>query len=408
MAKSLLWQIIRRQTSRSPATPTPTSTPVEKDIPRTRPERVTINAQSSAPTCLNNLPIDIFLSIMEHLPGHAIATLALTNRAMFGVVTEFANPFQRLRLPAMQYERTKFLLLCFDKHHPNELVCYNCGVFHPRWYHRSEENEPLEDAPCLRQTRQVAEAWVPNVPSGLGFSWPDFHKVMRGFRLSPEYGNTCLMNHNVVKSAHSWSFDSFALAADDRLLVRQRHYISVCGFRRYPSTHCYPISWVCPHVDINGTTYHSIYQDLRRASKAARDRGSNLAQNFTPKIHRCTCCPTEYIVEVRPRSLVVGRMRSFMSREKYVVFITSYKDLGACMSPDEPEFVAMSSCCSEPHVRNPLSESNAWQKPQYQQAPWPTLDLTHMEPISARFERQFSLHQTSSTVQDDKAGSSDG
>jgi hypothetical protein len=86
-------------------------------------QRACISSWNSSPTIFNKLPTELLLAVLEQLPLHAVANLALTTQWMLCTVNEIAHPFTELRLPGNRFERANFLIT-FDEHHPNELICY--------------------------------------------------------------------------------------------------------------------------------------------------------------------------------------------------------------------------------------------------------------------------------------------
>jgi len=96
-----------------------------------RPRGTYISSRNSSPTIFNKLPAELLLAVLEQLPPHAVANLALINRWMLCTINEITHPFTELRLPGNRFERAKFLIT-FDEHHPDELICYACAMYHPR------------------------------------------------------------------------------------------------------------------------------------------------------------------------------------------------------------------------------------------------------------------------------------
>jgi hypothetical protein len=219
------------------------------------------------------------------------------------------------------------------------------------------------------------------------YPWLVFHKVMRAFRYSLRHGKPYLLNLNDLTQWKIRKYDFLAVPVDCHLLLREWWYIPLNRIK-LNITCCFRIQILYPHVRMAGITWRSWRDELARAKEAI----ANLGDNNTPlqgvvfKTHRCSHCPTELSIEVQPRKLFQGRMNEAMERDPYIVIITSYKDYGACESPDEMEWRyqgphnprGLYTTAFPPFVKNRPTDPSVERI---------SLNVPHLEPISAKFER---------------------
>jgi hypothetical protein len=140
-------------------------------------------------------------------------------------------------------------------------------------------------------------------------------------------------------------------------------------------------------------TPHNLERHVKAAISFARDSegGSKYLQGFTFFTRRCTLCPTQVNIEVAP-TLLQPR-GTFPGRKKpHVLSVKFYTDFGKCQSPDEMEWRALTTWHKRPDDKwkdlPPCARSERQNVPAEQ---WSRIDLTHMEPISARFERHLAI-----------------
>ena len=305
--------------------------------------------------------------------------------------------------------RRAVYLAQFDAQHPKELLCFVCGEYHPRkkpheksrWErkHPLQQNHiyPRYDCPVdtvFTQTFSQNDLW-----GCIMYKWPTFYEVMRGFRLGPNYGNPFLLN-SFVRSPRC--IETRALAVENRLLIRRRVILGL-DWAPYPD---YTHEWepqkkiltvedFCPHMRERVPR-----DDFMRALKDAyslvrkHNHPNNAAyvQGFKFKTIRCTSCPTEVVMEFIPQSLYAGRLRKKYKKKPFIYCLTRYVDMGLMLHPNEMEWRSLTTWYKVPGVQweqLPRSARHEMEDPPMEQRP--RIDVTHMEPISVRFERQMGV-----------------
>lgn len=251
---------------------------------------------------------------------------------------------------------------------------------------------------CLPQSTLYEQAVTLNETA---HPWLAFHNVMRGFRYSLQHGNPYLLNQNDLRFWRVWWYDSLALPVGGRLLLRERRYAKISTIGKWSAGYD-EVYRMCPHTHTSGLTRRVFDRELNRATEVLASLGDNESlQGFVFKTYKCTQCPTEFSIEVQPLTFFQGRVTEEMVCEEHVILVTSYKDLGACQSPDEMEWRALSTWHRRPQDSRWWLPSFAKQKTTDSSVKWPAIDVTHMEAISTRFERQLMSRPPISACPDD-------
>jgi hypothetical protein len=224
------------------------------------------------------------------------------------------------------------------------------------------------------------------------YKWPTFYEVMRGFRQDSEYGTPYFLNvMRSYTSRMSVETDVMAIYVNDRLLLRDRYTLAFNKPQEKAFVKAYHF---CPHIretmddqdfdrDINTATELAIFHH--------KNNDSSYLHGFVYKTYRCTFCPTEFVIEVFPPGLFSGYSTPLMQWRPFVLSITRYVDFGALRDPKEIEWRSLTTW----HKR----EEDEWknlpvcarhEKTNVKREEWPCIDLTHLEPISKRFERELT------------------
>ena len=229
--------------------------------------------------------------------------------------------------------------------------------------------------------------------------WMAVHEAMRSALYSPKYGNRLLdARRNVKPKAEEYpglveARFSYRRCARS-IAFRDRWYRRVCiSFSERPDILPFiPMNSFCPH-QLESFLGNHFSEQLQAAlthlcihSDRSREAG------FTYRIYRCHSCPTEVLIEVQPISLIRGRILLDYDNDEagfnYVLSHSRYVDFGNCRAPDEIEWKSLTTWGSIPKAFN--TRLPGW--PGYEAPPGidsrPTIDVTGMEMISARFRRQ--------------------
>ncbi|KAH6614252.1 hypothetical protein C7974DRAFT_428652 [Boeremia exigua] len=308
--------------------------------------------------------------------------------------------------------RACFLYETFDKETPSSLICYDCGIFHPRIL-SGKQDLPTYPVHCKASTRpetrgdflrhrtafSVVRICCISVP------WLQVHQTARALRHGPKYGAVTLNYHrahrNGVGMRCFWQAASKALLVDDRLLVRAQYFLPIgTVIESTPGSRLVDegAEFMCPHARsrflYSSQRANDVMEACRlfcRAHATASSSSSNgtLDNSETSKLHgfvhsrhRCPHCPTEWVVEILPRASFAGAHmmgRLVGRRRKYVLCLSQYLDFGACNAPNEREWRALSTWPAE-------RPEGDW-GPVGAKGDEAQVDLTGMERISVRFER---------------------
>ncbi|KAF1960734.1 hypothetical protein CC80DRAFT_590086 [Byssothecium circinans] len=355
-----------------------------------------LSCEDSPISGFDQLPLEILLAILQKLPLSSVATLALTSRRLLCTINEKTDTFVQLRQPENAFERAKFLMLC-DELHPNELICYRCGVFHPRPKSRAVKtfrDDKIKDFKCPNSPRSDSDPVL--LFNWRGYRWEVFYGVMRGFRYSANHGD--FRRLNMHDHSHEWKSDLKAVCeGGERLLLKERYY---CGFNE-------PGVWLdymmyqfqCPHIAFHFTrrTFDAILSDAM--IQVYRLQPGKDPYGLIHKTHRCIECPTELVISVRTWKdfFFPGVPPETFGNPKFVLCITRYIDVGSCKAPDSLEWRSLTTryrLPNDPRISPPgVRPAQGGFVRDFSEAPkevWPTIDVTHREPISVRFERLLS------------------
>lgn len=315
------------------------------------------------------------------------------------------------------HERARFLYEKYDKETPGGLICYNCGVFHPRIL-RGKQNLPTYPVHCKASTRpksledflQHRTEFSVVIICCIYVPWLQVHQTARSLRHGPQYGAVTLNYHhayrNLLGIRHFWQTASKALLVDDRLLVRAQHFTPIGTAIETTPTRLIDqhAELICPHTRstflYSSQRANDIMEACRlfcRAHAAASSlppspsnetpdtSETRMLHGFVHSRYRCPRCPTECVIEILPRACFAGAHmmgRTVQQGREYVLCLSQYLDFGACNAPEECEWRALSTWPAERPEGNWGPVGQRWAKGDEAQ-----VDLTGMERISVRFER---------------------
>ncbi|KAF1977487.1 hypothetical protein BU23DRAFT_297875 [Bimuria novae-zelandiae CBS 107.79] len=113
---------------------------------------------------------------------------------------------------------------------------------------------------------------------------------------------------------------------------------------------------------------------------------------FKYKTFHCPFCPTEVVLEFIPHSLYTDKLSKRHRKRQFVFSITRYVGMGHLLDLEELEWRALTTFYKHPGVEwSQLPQSARLQEQNVPREEWSCIDLTHMEPISVRFERTLSI-----------------
>ncbi|KAF1997135.1 hypothetical protein P154DRAFT_537453 [Amniculicola lignicola CBS 123094] len=337
---------------------------------------------------MEKLPSGIIQHLLDFLPIHSAANLALSNRRLRSLITKVSDPFEELRQLGNEGERAKFLQN-YDIHHPDEVVCPACGVFHRRLPQRPHRRYiwggVLKHVVCKKEKRDFPETLI---LWRTYYRWLTFHL---GFRYSPQHGIPTHLNDFSKMPLLSLACDSLAIEVDNRLLLRHRESMGQAGDDEYWDDK-EVVRNLCPHMRSSIMNYKDFIREANHAAKIIPElKKSSPGKGFTYKTHRCSECPTEIRIEICPTHLFQGRIKSQMAKYEYILSLVRYIDLGQCKSPDELEWRSVSTWAGSPSDPGWWLPRSARRAEKIADQDRVAIDLTHMEPISERFERSVRL-----------------
>ena len=290
------------------------------------------------------------------------------------------------------YERARILYQHHDSEYPNDLICYDCGVYHPRLTDKKADlyTYPVKCRIAKRATSrvyftlhrtQLSAIVVLRIP----VPWLHVHQSMRALRLSPQYGTPMLDQYRSGRVWHMrvfWQADSKAVLVDDRMLLRIRAFKEISHIQRQNPKY-FPVSgaeFACPHARETYLYERQLGDEIMQACRTLCSNPEK-RQRFVHQRRRCTRCPSEYVIEVIPREEFEARDRLTLRKDthRWVLCTYRYIDFGLCHSPVEREWRALSTW---PEAR----PKGDWGPKQGLDGKGMEVDLTHMELISARFE----------------------
>lgn len=308
-----------------------------------------------------------------------------------------------LTYPAYCAERATYLAQ-FDAQHPKELLCFACGEYHPR--KQPKKKWRLDVMLGCKYIHYYAQYGCPvdeeftqtftHMEDGacIMYKWPTFYEVMRGFRLGTYYGDPFLLNSSTTK--HQCT-ETRALAVENRLLLRRRTVVGLDSrpYVRKPAPELVSMDDFCPHMR-EQVSSEEFFGELRDAFSLIRESSHpdhvSYLHGFRFKTVRCKSCPTEVVIEFMPRSLYTGSVPKKYNKKPVIYCLTRYIDMGHMLDPKELEWRSLTTWYKRDGVEwNQLPRSARHEKESLPKEQRPTIDLTYMEPISTRFERQLNL-----------------
>jgi hypothetical protein len=307
--------------------------------------------------------------------------------------------------PSQATDRAKYLFQ-FDDRHPKELLCYTCESFHVRTPPKTSRLRSLGTAKqkkfkelicsCEKANKSLTQTFATNY---IYYKWPALQEAMRGFPLGTGYGSPYLFNR--IHPRKGREYDVLALAVDGRLLIRNRITVPFPYYRRNhfdKDIHQSRDDLQCPHMR-ETLTAHNFQREVKAAVRftleSEKDGSTEHLQGFVFYTHRCTSCPTEVSLEVMPSLLYSGHTSYRMRMCPYVISAKYYTDFGKCESPDEMEWRALTTWYKQPQDKwEDLPPCARVERENVPREEWPCIDITHIEPISTRFERQLAMRPT--------------
>ena len=351
---------------------------------------------------LESLPSAITLQIFSLLPPSTLAILSLTSHTLRRKVSKPEDPFFVLNKKGNEYERAKLLVTAFDKFYPEHLICYACGVFHARWtIEITKWRKKCRKLPAV--TCKYAGSYSVSTfqSHGRNFPWLAVHETMRSHRHFPHHGSKKLHFTSETPTGWRWWNDSSTTFVHDRLLLRDRWYQLVTLQEDSQQLWHDKIDLFCPHAGeiFNGLhikeAFHGAINHVRKPE--------NIHRGFTYKRHRCPLCPTDITIDIEPYSHFDGQFNWTKALpcppvREYVLSFSRYVDFGACIAPDEEEWLALTTWIKKPLLANYIRPGWPGHIPAPGLATRPILDLRWMESISLRFRRYAGLRKLKECV----------
>ncbi|KAJ4982970.1 hypothetical protein SVAN01_11536 [Stagonosporopsis vannaccii] len=296
------------------------------------------------------------------------------------------------------HERAQLLYEQHDADLPRRLICYDCAVFHLRIQRRKNElwtypvycpvaNQSASNGFFIRHRTELPVVLI----CGLSIPWLQLHQTARALRRGPQYGcnvlNDFRKQYRMLCILRRWQTESKALLVDDRLLVRIRSFGPLHHQSHHNPSHLiYPnAEFVCPHARETFLYSRHLANEMVEAYRLLSNDYDNRRMGFVHKRYRCTQCPTELIIEVVlagdfDAAHVFGEV--WLNDYHYMLCMSRYIDFGHCHSPDEMEWKSLSTWPKE-------RPEGDWGPTEQVDNTRPALDLTGMEYISARFDREL-------------------
>jgi hypothetical protein len=347
--------------------------------------------QATKPTSFERVLDRVFRHLCQLLPLSSLAVLVILNRKIRGIVHSIIDPTILLGRPGHEFERAAFLVHAFDKNYPRHLICYTCGLYHPRRIPGQRNRKRKDHATFVRKHTPLETDPHFETHHRL-FSWIYIHIAMRNARYSPQHGSPVL-DLSYWKHYDTWECDTLAVDVQGRLLLRDRWYLRIPNLEhRMPEIRFIPYrNSFCPHYHDTSMPLH--FSDEVKAAAKYLCKSIDARQGFTYKRHRCTSCPTEVVIEVEPRDQFQARFKKGHGKDRtgfdYVLSFSRFIDFGKCRVPDEMEWKSLTTWVEERSSTNLVRPGWSGHEPSAGMTTRPTINITTtMEPISVRFRRQ--------------------
>jgi len=353
---------------------------------------------------LESLPPAITSYLFSQLPPSTLAVLSLTSQTLRRKISKPIDPFFVLNKKGMEYERAKFLVTALDRFYPEHLICYACGVFHARWKVEitkwRKKCRKVPAVPCKHAESQLMSEFMSHRRP---FSWLAVYETMRSHRHSPDLGSKKLHFTCEAPTEFRWWHDSLTIFVHGRLLLRDRWYQPVNLQENLTQQLGYDDTRLfCPH---SGELFNGLH--MREAFHGAVNhvrKPENIHCGFTYKRHRCPICPTEITIDIQPHSGFDGRFNWTKTlpcppASEHVLSFSRYVDFGACIAPDEKEWISLTTWIKKPLSANYIQPGWPGHIPAPGLATRPVLDLRWMEPTSLRFRRYAGLRKLKECVE---------